>query len=121
MMIDADVCTEANCAMSVVATVVSAPVPERIILDAGSKALTSDIGGLENFGALQDYPDAKIYKINEEHGMVDVSACDPKPQVGELVRILPNHVCPVSNLFDRVMIQEKDGSYAWLTIDARGY
>lgn len=121
MMIDADVCTEANCAMSVVATVVSAPVPERIILDAGSKALTSDTGGLENFGALQDYPDAKIYKINEEHGMVDVSACDPKPQVGELVRILPNHVCPVSNLFDRVMIQEKDGSYAWLTIDARGY
>ena len=92
-----------DCALFVYSTVVSHPASGRLIVDAGSKALTSDLAGFEDFGVLVDYPGARIYRLAEEHGFVDVSACARIPQIGEIVRILPNHVCPVSNLFDTLV------------------
>src|SRR5690606_23717224 len=62
-----------QCAMTVLATVVSRPTADRAILDAGSKALTSDLLGLEGYGMILEHPEAVIYQLNEEHGLVDVS------------------------------------------------
>ena len=45
-----------------------------------------------------------IERLNEEHGIVDLSRCDREPALGERVRILPNHVCVVSNLHDDVAV-----------------
>ena len=98
------VCGYAECALTVLATVVSRPTSDRAIVDAGSKALTSDLLGLEGFGHVLEYPDAKLYALNEEHGMLDVGACDQRPSVGDLVHIVPNHACVVSNLFDAVHV-----------------
>ncbi|MGI9401949.1 MAG: D-TA family PLP-dependent enzyme, partial [Rhizobiaceae bacterium] len=120
MMIGFDVATPGDCALHVYSTVISHPVPGRIILDAGSKALTSDLGGYDTFGILPDYPAAKITKLYEEHGIVDVSASDDVPAIGEVVRVLPNHVCPVSNLFDEILCLEESGRLRSLRIDARG-
>ncbi len=120
MMIGFNVATPEDCALHVYSTVVSRPAPDRLILDAGSKALTSDLGGFETFGVLPDYPEARIVKLYEEHGIVDVSYCEKVPEIGEVVRVLPNHVCPVSNLFDEILCLEENGKLRPLRIDARG-
>jgi D-serine deaminase-like pyridoxal phosphate-dependent protein len=109
-----------DCALTVLATVVSRPTETRAILDTGSKALTSDTLGLEGFGHIIDYPDAVIVGLSEEHGTVDLSHSTKKPQVGEMVRIIPNHACPVSNLFDDVVFVRGDEVVGTAAVAARG-
>lgn len=92
-----------TCAFKVFSTVVSRPTADRGILDAGSKSLSMDLHGLDGYGHICEYPDAKIYALTEEHGHVDFSACKNKPEIGERVTIIPNHCCVVSNLFDEVV------------------
>ncbi|MFN3704602.1 MAG: D-TA family PLP-dependent enzyme [Thermoflexales bacterium] len=92
------------CALHVLATVVSTPTPERVILDCGSKTLSSDTLGLEGYGMILEYPEAVIYALSEEHAHVDVSACAQRPQLGERVTVLPNHCCPVVNLCDTLHV-----------------
>lgn len=92
-----------TCALYVLTTVVSRPTPTRGILDAGSKCLSSDLFGLEGYGYICEYPQAKIYALSEEHAHVDFSACDRKPEIGERVHVIPNHCCAVSNLFNEVV------------------
>jgi D-serine deaminase-like pyridoxal phosphate-dependent protein len=92
MMMAAGVAAPEDCALGVLATVVSRAGPERGILDSGSKTLTSDTGGLDGFGMILDYPDARIAAFAEEHGFLDLSRTERKPEVGELVEIVPNHV-----------------------------
>jgi D-serine deaminase-like pyridoxal phosphate-dependent protein len=91
------------CALKVHATVVSRPTPERGILDSGSKSLSSDLHGLDGYGYICEYPDAKIYTLSEDHGHVDFSACVHKPEIGERVTVIPNHCCTVTSLFDEVV------------------
>ncbi|MBX6320213.1 MAG: alanine racemase [Rhodospirillaceae bacterium] len=91
-----------DCALRVLATVVSRPAAGRAILDAGSKTLSSDPMGLEGYGVVVEYPKAALASLSEEHGHLDVSACNARPGIGERVSIIPNHACAVSNLHDRV-------------------
>ena len=93
-----------QCAMTVLATMVSRPTAGRAIIDAGSKALTSDLLGLDGYGQILEHPEAVIYQLNEEHGLIDVFRCANPPRVGDRVRILPNHTCVVTNLFDRLFV-----------------
>jgi D-serine deaminase-like pyridoxal phosphate-dependent protein len=109
-----------QCALTVLATVVSRPTPTRAVLDAGSKTLSSDTGGLEGFGRIVGYPDAVIRNLSEEHGVVELAAPSDLPRVGETVRIIPNHVCVVSNLFDEVHLIEGDTVVETLPVAARG-
>jgi D-serine deaminase-like pyridoxal phosphate-dependent protein len=113
-------CSFDDCALTVLATVVSRPTPQRAIIDAGSKALTSDIGGLQGYGVVRELDMAPVYSLNEEHGYLDVSNSQSQPRVGELVRVIPNHVCPVSNLFDRVVFIDRDQVLGAIKVDARG-
>jgi D-serine deaminase-like pyridoxal phosphate-dependent protein len=113
-------CEEADCALTLQTTVVSRPTNDRAIIDAGSKALTSDLIGLQGYGRVKGYPEAVVYGLNEEHGMIDVSACASKPQVGEVLAIIPNHVCVISNLYDEAILKTTDGNLETVRIDARG-
>ena len=63
-----------DCALTVLATVVSRPTPDRAVIDAGSKTLTSDTLGIDGFGLALEYPDAIIRSLSEEHGVLDLSA-----------------------------------------------
>ncbi len=90
-------------AFHVITTVVSRPTPDRGILDGGSKTFSSDTMGLEGYGLLLEYPQARFYNMSEEHGFVDFSQCPRKPEIGERVTVIPNHCCPVSNLFNDVV------------------
>ncbi len=109
-----------DCAIKVHATVVSRPTSERGILDAGSKSLSSDLHGLDGYGFICEYPDAKIYQLSEEHGHVDFSACLKKPEIGERVTIIPNHCCTVTSLFDEVVGARGDQVEVTWQVAARG-
>jgi D-serine deaminase-like pyridoxal phosphate-dependent protein len=100
-----------ECALHVHATVVSTPEPGRAVIDAGSKTLSSDRISPEygeGYGLVLEYPEAIITNLSEEHGVLDVSACQNQPKIGERVRIVPNHVCVVTNLHDEIIFQ-RDG------------
>lgn len=109
-----------DCAITVLATVVSRPTADRAIIDAGSKALTSDTMGQSGFGLITGYPDAVISGLSEEHGIVDLSRCAQKPKIGETVRIIPNHACVVSNLYDEVVLISGETVVDVLPVAARG-
>lgn len=112
-------CTWDECAGHVLATVVSRPTSSRAVIDAGSKALTSDLLGLEGHGYVLDYPEAKIAGLSEEHGVMEVGeGCDLK--VGDRIRIVPNHVCVVANMFDNAWIETDTGDCMKMSTDARG-
>lgn len=108
-----------DCAGHVLATVVSTPTPGRAVIDAGSKALSSDLLGLTDYGHVLGRPDIRITGLSEEHGVLAVDPARPL-NVGERVRIVPNHVCVVSNLFDRIWIEHADGMLEEAAVDARG-
>jgi D-serine deaminase-like pyridoxal phosphate-dependent protein len=102
MMVSSGAATWDDCAMRARATVVSRPTPERAVLDAGSKVLTSDQYYVQNHGHVVEYPDAVIPSLSEEHAVVDLSRCRERPSVGDVVNVIPNHCCVVSNMVDEV-------------------
>jgi D-serine deaminase-like pyridoxal phosphate-dependent protein len=114
----------ADCALRVRTTVVSRPTGDRAILDAGSKALSSDpVAGhpeQAGFGLVVEHPDARVYALNEEHGYVDVSACADPPAVGDVVTIVPNHACAATNLHGRVTAHRGGRVVATWDVAARG-
>jgi D-serine deaminase-like pyridoxal phosphate-dependent protein len=102
MVVRSGTATWANCAMRVRATVVSRPTDARAILDCGTKVLTSDQYGMPGFGHVLEYPEAAVTALSEEHGTVDLSSCPERPEVGEVVNVVPNHCCVVTNMVDEV-------------------
>jgi D-serine deaminase-like pyridoxal phosphate-dependent protein len=92
-----------DCALTVLATVVSAPEPGRAVLDAGSKALTSDVAPeVRGHGELKEDRKAVLVKLNEEHGYLDLRESELKLRIGDKVEVIPNHACTVTNLFDEL-------------------
>lgn len=111
-----------DCALRVRATVVSRPTPDRAILDAGSKTLTNDPaeGDPGGRGLIVEHPDARIHALSEEHGWVDLSSCSGRPEVGEVVTVIPNHACGCANLHDEVVLL-RDGQVVGVwPVAARG-
>lgn len=108
-------------AVHVIATVISTAVPGQVVLDAGAKTLTKDRASYaEGFGALPAYPEARIVRLSDYHGVVHVPPGTPTPHLGEVVAVVPNHVCPVVDLFAGYVVV-RGGRYEgrW-PVDARG-
>jgi len=116
-------CHWSDCAFTVLATVVSTSVPGQAVIDAGAKALGREpIRGAagEGWGALLDRPEVVVSRMSEEHGILDLSNADWRPSVGDLVRVVPNHVCIVTHLNDVIFgVQGDDVVTSW-PVDARG-
>ena len=94
------ICNWEDCALTVLATVVSVPAADRAVIDAGSKVLTSDLLGLKGYGHVLGRPDIQVAALSEEHGTLKAGIIGLT--VGERVRIVPNHACVVSNMLDQV-------------------
>jgi D-serine deaminase-like pyridoxal phosphate-dependent protein len=121
MQVAAGVATWDDCALNIYATVVSRAGPDRGILDAGSKTLTSDTGGgLDGHGLILEHPEARIARFAEEHGFLDLTRSNTRPNVGDVVRIVPNHVCVVVNMMDEVVMVRGDEILGTLPVAARG-
>jgi D-serine deaminase-like pyridoxal phosphate-dependent protein len=120
MQVAAGVATWDDCALNIYSTVVSRAGPDRGILDAGSKTLTSDTGGLDGHGLILEHPEARIARFAEEHGFLDLTRSNTRPNVGDVVRIVPNHVCVVVNMMDEVVMVRGDEIIGTLPVAARG-
>ena len=121
MQVAAGVATWDDCALNIYSTVVSRAGPDRGILDAGSKTLTSDTGsGLDGYGLILEHPEARIARFAEEHGFLDLARSNTRPEVGDVVRIVPNHVCVVVNMMDEVVMVRGEEIIGTLKVAARG-
>ncbi len=91
-----------DCAMTVLATVVSVPARDRAVVDAGSKTLSTDpMRPAADGHGLVVGRHSRIARVSEEHGVIAIAEGETF-RIGERVRILPNHACAVSNLHDRL-------------------
>ena len=120
MMMAAGAATGEDCALKIFTSVVSRAGAKRGILDAGSKTFTSDTGGLDGFGLILEHPRARIHKMSEEHGFLDLSDCDTRPGVGDILRVIPNHVCVAVNMFDQLVLVRDNKIVDTLPVAARG-
>ncbi len=120
---DIGACSWDDCAFTVLATVVSTAVPDQAVVDAGSKALGREpMRGVEGegFGALLDDPAVIVSRMSEEHGILDLRGTHWRPRVGEVVRIVPNHVCVVVHLNDVIYGMRDDVVETSWPVSARG-
>lgn len=116
-------CDWGDCALSVLATVVSTAVEGQAVIDAGTKSLGREpIRGAagEGFGSLIEHPEVVVKGMSEEHGLLDLRMTDWKPEVGERVRVIPNHVCVVVHLFDEIVGLRRGQVEKRWQVEARG-
>lgn len=117
-LIAAGVCGEADCALTVLTSVVSRPTAERAIIDAGSKSLTSDLLGLTGYGLVWGHPRIAVHGLSEEHGTLSLGGDDI--DIGARLRVVPNHACVVSNLVDSVLLHRNGRVESEENVAARG-
>jgi D-serine deaminase-like pyridoxal phosphate-dependent protein len=104
----------------VAATVVSV-FDDRVVLDAGAKALTKDRADwITGYGAVVGYPELVIDRVNDYHGVALAPSGARRPALGEVVAIVPNHICPVIDLVDTFVAVAADGTAEVWPVDARG-
>ena len=110
----------ADCAMTVLATVVSVPAPDRAVVDAGSKTLSTDpMRPNADGNGIVVGRQSRIARVSEEHGVIAVAPGESF-RIGERVRILPNHACVVSNLHDRLVAVRGERVEGEIRVAARG-
>ncbi|NMC31547.1 MAG: hypothetical protein GYA36_03670 [Veillonellaceae bacterium] len=115
-----------QCALSVLATVVSMPTAERVVIDAGGKALTSftrapgSICETPGYGIVRGFDNLRLAKLYDEHGVINNAEANAKLKIGDKVSIIPNHVCPCVNLYDKLYLVEHDNVIEELAILGRG-
>lgn len=100
-----EVAAPADCALSVVTTVVSHPAPDRLILDAGSKAMGADrlTDRATGYGLVLDRPELRVDRLYEEHAIVTAPGPVDIP-LGARLRVVPNHACTAATLHARMLV-----------------
>ncbi len=115
-------CTLDQCAARVMVTVVSTAVPGQAIIDGGSKTFSSDpcAGGGVGHGYLPETPGAIFRRMNEEHGYVDITGADARFEIGQRLRVIPNHICVAMNLHEMVYgVRGDQVEHCW-KVEGRG-
>lgn len=110
-----------DCALRVLATVISTPLPGYATIDAGSKTLTNDLSVRgERYGVIVGQPEVQLVDLNEEHGYLRYDADRVQVHIGDKIEIIPNHACVLPNLCDRIYGVRGDEVVEEITVDARG-
>lgn len=122
-LVEGGFATLADCALTVLTTVISTAVPGRAIFDGGSKTFSSDrllTGNNKGCGAVLEDQDAIFYAMSEEHGHLDITSSSRTYRLGERLRVVPNHVCTTINMHDRIYgIRNDEVELIW-KVAARG-
>jgi len=116
-------CTLNDCAASVLVTVASMPRTHTAIVDGGSKTFSSDrLSGSEGvtFGRVVEAPGTRFHKMNEEHGFLDTEKSERRLELGQKIRVIPNHVCVVMNLHEFVYGVRGEAVEKIWKVEARG-
>jgi D-serine deaminase-like pyridoxal phosphate-dependent protein len=88
-----------ECALTVLATVISTPRQGVAIFDAGLKSIAPDHGLPKAVGV----EGAEVLALSEEHGWILLAGPDAL-QPGDKVRLIPGHGCTTINLHDRYAV-----------------
>jgi D-serine deaminase-like pyridoxal phosphate-dependent protein len=108
-------------AIAVAATVISAAVDGQVVIDAGAKSLTKDLPAyLAGYGWLPAYPEGTLVRVFDYHGVVTFPSGAARPRLGETVAVLPNHACPVVDLYDTFVATRSGAVVGRWPVDARG-
>jgi len=112
-----------QCALTVLSSVASIQTG-RIVLDAGSKALALDKGAhgndvVKGHGHIREHEDLVIESLSEEHGVIPTERTG-EVTFGEKLTIIPNHACPVVNLFDYYTVHKDGKVIDYWSVSARG-
>lgn len=112
-----------DCALTVLATVVGRPAADRIVIDAGSKALPPEnpSGRAVGWGIVVDHPDLVVEALYEEHGVVRSRRDSTDLRPGDSIRVIPNHACTATNLHQRFWLVDGDKTVEPLAVGARGW
>jgi D-serine deaminase-like pyridoxal phosphate-dependent protein len=90
-----------DCAATIMTSVISTARPGFAVIDGGSKTFTSDNpGGDPSFGRVTEAPESRFYKMNEEHGYLEIRDAPAPLRIGDRLRIIPNHVCVAVNMHE---------------------
>ena len=98
------------CAQTVLSTVISRPTPGRVVLDAGTKALTyyvqtDGITGAQGHGRLKEHPEIYLNRKSDEQSSFDIpEGSGLQFSIGQKLEIIPNHACPTTNLYDIIYV-----------------
>ncbi|KLU64865.1 D-threonine aldolase [Desulfosporosinus acididurans] len=114
-----------RCAATVLASVISRPTSERVILDVGAKGITMQernegICAVPGKGIIKEYPDVHIANVYDEHAIIYNKDFRDQIRVGDKVRIIPVHICPVCNLYDYAVLISGDEAVEEIPILCRG-
>lgn len=98
-----------RCAATVLTTVISRPTPERVITDVGAKGLTAQtrqkgICATPGLGTVKGYGQVHIFDVYDEHAIIYNSSFRESVQVGDRVEVIPVHICPVCNLYEKAVL-----------------
>lgn len=113
-----------DCAAYIVATVVSRPSEDLLIIDGGSKTFATDVQPgtsplrLQGFGAITGHPEAMFERMTEEHGMIRIPP-ESDIAIGDELQIVPNHICSTVNLHNFAYLHHAAG-WTQMPIAARG-
>ena len=106
---------------AVVAATVVSVAPGRAVLDAGAKALTKDMAAfVEGYGSIPAWPGAVVERLSDYHGVVTLAGLGVQPSLGDVVAVVPNHICPVVDLVGSFVAVQPDGRVEHWHVDARG-
>jgi D-serine deaminase-like pyridoxal phosphate-dependent protein len=100
----------------VLTTVMSRPVPERIVVDAGLKASSVDSG----LPTVWQRPGLEFVRASDEHGVIEAKTGAPAPELGDKLLLVPGHCDPTVNLYDWYVCIRGDVVEALWPITARG-
>lgn len=102
-------------AITVLTTVISRPEKGRAVTDAGLKSVSTDEGL-----PLSRQPGVSVFRLNEEHGHLQIENPDSDLKAGDKIEIIPNHGCTTIPLYDRYVIIRNDHVESVVEIHARG-
>lgn len=114
-----------KCAATILTTVISKPTAERVITDAGSKSLTAQIrsGGMvatQGYGFIKGSETIYINALFDEHGIIYNEQLSKVINVGDKIEVIPNHICPVCNLYDSAYLVSNGQILKEMSVAARG-
>lgn len=112
-------------AATILATVISMPTSDRLIIDVGAKGLTSQsrnkgITKTKGLGIVKGYGDISIYKVYDEHGVIYSEKLRERLKIGDKIEIIPNHICPVVNLHESAYLIVDGEVVEEIEVDCRG-
>ena len=122
-MVGIGIATVDDCALSVVATVVSTSVSGRAIIDAGSKTFASDryqAGDGRGFAIVREDSETELEAVSEEHGHLNISRSSRPFRVGDRLTLIPNHVCNTVNMHNQIYGVRADNVEEVFTVAGRG-